>query len=76
MDESSTAQAAAEPATPVNLPDVATEPHPVSHPPGDPAGAGQGVLQDALPEIREVARKVGGFKRLAEIAAQLGQAEG
>jgi len=65
----------AEPAIPVLPPDVVTEPHPVSHPRGDPAGAGQGVLQEALPEIAEVARKVGGFKRLAEIAGQLSQAE-
>jgi hypothetical protein len=28
-------------------------------------------LQDLLPEISALARKVGGFKRLAEIAAQL-----
>jgi hypothetical protein len=61
----------AEPAIPVVLPDVAAEPHPVS----PPAGAGQGVLQDALPDITEVAKKVGGFKRLAEIAGQLSQAE-
>jgi hypothetical protein len=28
-------------------------------------------LQEALPEITEAARKVGGFKRLAEIAGEL-----
>jgi hypothetical protein len=34
-------------------------------------GAGEGLLQAALPEITEAARKVGGFKRLSEIAAEL-----
>jgi hypothetical protein len=55
-------------AEPVVLPDVATGPHPVPHLPVD---AGEGVLQDALPEIAEAARKVGGFKKLAEIVGQL-----
>jgi hypothetical protein len=32
---------------------------------------GDGVLQEVLLEITEVARKVGGFKKLAEIAEQL-----
>jgi hypothetical protein len=41
--------------------------------PPDP-GAGEGLLQSALPEITEVAKKVGGFKRLSEIAEQLHQA--
>jgi hypothetical protein len=60
---------------PVVLPDVATEPHPVAHAPqhlaGDGPAAGEGVLQEALPAIREAARQVGGLKRLAEIAGQL-----
>lgn len=60
---------------PVMLPDVATEPHPTAHPslPAE-AGAGNGELQDALPEITAAARKVGGFKRLSEIASQLDRA--
>jgi hypothetical protein len=32
---------------------------------------GDGLLQDMLPEISALAQKVGGFKRLAEIAAEL-----
>ena len=62
---------------PTVLPDVATEPHPTAQT-GEPlptdTGAGDSVLEDALPEITEAARKVGGFKRLAEIAAQLDRA--
>jgi len=60
---------------PVVLPDVATQPHPVAHAPqplaGDAPPAGEAVLQEALPAIREAARQVGGFKRLSEIAGQL-----
>lgn len=60
---------------PAMLPDVATEPHPVPHyfspSAGVAAGVGDGVLGDALPAIKDAANKVGGFKRLAEIAAQL-----
>jgi hypothetical protein len=59
---------------PVVLPDVATAPHPTPHtdaPLPTETGTGDGVLQEALPEITAAARKVGGFKRLAEIAGQL-----
>jgi hypothetical protein len=67
------------PIEPVTLPDVATESHPVAHPVPQTGGgdseAGEGLLQDALPYIREAARKVGGFKRLSELAGQLGQDE-
>jgi hypothetical protein len=38
---------------------------------GDVPAAGEGLLEEALPTIREAARQVGGFKRLAEIAEQL-----
>lgn len=62
---------------PVVLPDVATQPHPAPHlqPPtaGDPE-AGDGALQEVLPEVSAAARKVGGFKRLAEIAGELDRA--
>jgi hypothetical protein len=51
-------------------PDAATEPHPLLEPPA----ASDRALQDALPEITAAARKVGGFRRLAEIAAQLDRA--
>jgi hypothetical protein len=40
-------------------------------PAGPAPGVGDGLLQDLLPEISALAQKVGGFKRLAEIAAQL-----
>lgn len=59
---------------PTVLPDVATEPHPTHSSGPAETGAGDHVLQDALPEITKVARKVGGFKRLAEIAEQLDRA--
>jgi len=57
------------------LPDVATEPHPSTHNPTPEMGAGEGLLQAALPEIQEAARKVGGLKNLSEIAGQLHQME-
>ncbi len=58
---------------PVVLPDVATGPHPSAHVPAPDAGAGEGLLQAALPDIQEAAKKVGGLKNLAEIAGQLHQ---
>jgi hypothetical protein len=66
--KASPAVAAAEP---VVLPDVATSPHAD----GQVPQAGAGILQDALPEINEAARKVGGMKNLSDIAGQLSQAE-
>ena len=54
------------------VPGVATEPQ--APPDGADQEVGEGLLQDALPQITEVARKVGGFQRLAEIAAQLDRA--
>ena len=62
------------PDQPVVLPDVATEPHPTAQAVPPDAGAGEGLLQSALPEITELAKKVGGFKHLSEIAEQLHQA--
>jgi hypothetical protein len=38
--------------------------------------SGSTRLQEVLPEIKELAQKVGGMKRLAEIAETLQQAEG
>jgi hypothetical protein len=62
---------------PVAVIDVVREPHPVAHtvlqPGGADTGAGEELLQDALPSICEAAGRVGGFKRLSEIAGQLGQ---
>jgi hypothetical protein len=62
-------------AEPVMVPDVATHPHPSVHTPplpGQPASPGEkGRLQEVLPEVLEVVRKVGGFKKLAELALQL-----
>ncbi len=67
----------AERVDPAVLPDVATQAHP-SGPGGPPVGentppAGDSQLQNALPEITEAAQKVGGFKKLAEIADTLDQ---
>jgi hypothetical protein len=63
------------PAVPVVLLDVASQPLPATPdatpPPAEVPGAGEGLLEEALPEITEAARKVGGFKRLSEIAAEL-----
>jgi len=58
---------------PAVLPDVATEPHLSAHALSPESGAGEGLLQAALPEIQEAARKVGGLKNLSEIAGQLHQ---
>jgi hypothetical protein len=62
------------------LPDVATEPHPTPHAPqplpGDTPQVGEGQLEEALPAITEAARKVGGFRRLSEIAGELDRAGG
>lgn len=67
----------AERVDPTVLPDVATQAHP-SAPSGDPVGtgtppAGDEQLQQVIPEITEVAQKVGGFKKLSEIADTLGE---
>ena len=64
---------------PVVLPDVATgrpffsvEPIPPKPDVGDNSSeAGETKLQDLLPEINELAQKVGGFKKLSEIADTL-----
>jgi hypothetical protein len=62
---------------PVEVPDVATEPHPRAHAMPPEAGAGVGALQAVLPEVNQLAQKVGGFKKLAEIAGQMdGDGEG
>jgi hypothetical protein len=66
----------AQPVDPVVIPDVATQAHPSA--PAQPQGAdnspeaGDKKLQDVLPEINDVAQKVGGFKKLSEIADTLG----
>jgi CBS domain-containing protein len=39
----------------------------------DQSGGAQHRLQDVLPEVKDVAQKVGGFKQLAEIAEALGR---
>jgi hypothetical protein len=74
MEKQANMSAPIQPIAPVALPDVATEPHPSPHAVPPEQGAGQGLLQAALPEIQELAKKVGGFKNLAEIAQQLAQA--
>jgi hypothetical protein len=60
------------PPAPVVYPDVSPRAHstgsvaPQNGPSVGPAGPDQ--LQNVLPEINEIAQKVGGFKKLAEIA--------
>jgi len=67
--------ARAQPVAPLVLPDVTNKAHPAS--PAEPnlgdnsPEAGDKKLEDVLPEINEVARKVGGFKKLADIADTL-----
>jgi len=56
-------------------PDVSPQAHPtgsVAPQSGPSVGtAGTDQLQKVLPEINEIAQKVGGFKKLAEIAGTL-----
>jgi len=73
MEKQANAAIPVPPVDPVVLPDVATEPHPSPNAVPPEQGAGQGLLQAALPEIQEAAKKVGGFKNLSEIADQLAQ---
>jgi hypothetical protein len=56
------------------LPDIATQAHPSV--PAQPAvGAGDNALQNVLPEIKELAQKVGGYRKLAELANALDEME-
>jgi len=55
----------AEPNVAVAAPSVETAPQTPAR------GVGDGLLQELLPEISALARKVGGFKKLAEIATEL-----
>jgi hypothetical protein len=77
MDErnNQTSDQGSAPIEPMIAPDVATEPHPSAHVPPLPeqpvTTGNNGRLQEVLPEVLEAARKVGGFKKLAELAAQL-----
>ena len=64
----------AEGSVPIALVDVVPQARDMSQGQPDAEGAGNGLLQELLPEITELARKVGGFRRLAEIAAQLDRA--
>jgi len=60
------------PAAPAGGPNAWKQTHP---PPKSPdVDVGADVLQNVIPEITAVARKVGGFKKLAEIASQLDRA--
>ena len=65
----------AQPVAPPVRPEVTAQPHPVGHaePPlsGNSTEGGEGRLQDVLPAISDVAQKVGGYKKLAEIADTL-----
>lgn len=66
--------ALADPIEPAVLPDVTTSPHPPAHATPPSQGAPEGRLQEVLPEIKDLAQKVGGFNNLAEIAKQLDRA--
>ncbi|HWG42874.1 MAG TPA: hypothetical protein VN688_08825 [Gemmataceae bacterium] len=74
MDKQANRAVPTPPIDPVMLPDVATEPHPSTQAVPPEQGVGQGLLQATLPEIQELAKKVGGFKNLSDIAEQLDQA--
>jgi hypothetical protein len=58
------------------LPDVATHAHPTGHA-SEPNSAenapeaGETQLQDVLPEINQLAQRVGGLKKLAKIVETL-----
>jgi hypothetical protein len=67
-----TPEAPTQPAQPEVLPDVATQLHPVASAQKRDAPAND-LLQKVLPEINHLAQKVGGFKKLSEIADTLEQ---
>jgi hypothetical protein len=73
MDQQAKSAGPSPQAVPTVLPDVATEPHPTPHAVPPEPGAGEGLLQATLPEITEVAKKVGGFENLSKIAEELAQ---
>jgi hypothetical protein len=73
MEQSQPDAAHAERIDPIVLPDVAGQPHPSSAD-ADGTGTGEHALRNVLPAIHDVAQRVGGYKKLAEIAAMLDQA--
>jgi len=77
-DQATQAQAEADHAElqePLVVPDVATQPHPAGEPPPVPAAESPDKrLQDVLPDVTELAQKVGGYKKLSKIAETLGGA--
>jgi hypothetical protein len=75
MDQQTkTKSAVVDPIDPAVLPDVATDPHPPARATPPSQRLDHGRLQEVLPEIKELAQKVGGFNNLAEIAKQLDRA--
>jgi hypothetical protein len=52
------------------LPDIATQAHP-SVPAEPEVGGGDNQLQNVLPELKELAQKVGGYKKLSELVNTL-----
>jgi hypothetical protein len=66
-----------QPVAPVILSHVATQNHPSvpSNIRNNSSEAGEHKLQDVLPAINEVAKKVGGFKKLSEIVDILDNGE-
>jgi hypothetical protein len=65
--------AAADPIQLAVLPDVTTNPHPPARA-TPPSQGPRNRLQEVLPQIKDLAQKVGGFNNLAEIAKQLDRA--
>ena len=53
------------------FPDVTTQAHPEPNLSDNSSQVGEEKLQNVLPQITELAKKVGGFKKLAEIAENL-----
>jgi len=57
---------------PLAVPDIATQPHPAGEPaPHTTAEPPDQRLEDLLPEVKALAQKLGGYKKLSEIAEQL-----
>jgi hypothetical protein len=55
----------------IELPDVVAEPCQTAQALAPETGAGKNALQDVLPEMKQLAEKVGGYKNLADLADQM-----
>lgn len=61
-------------AVPGGLTEMQSSSAAVAQPHPDANGAGPDLLRQLMPEITELARKVGGFAKLAQIAQELDRA--